>query len=89
MKNAKNKKEEIFDHLTVDDARRVKERLERNRLTQKWLSFRLDRDFGIVMSKSHISEIIDGKRAMTHKNRRVVWCCHKVLDEYERFYSGR
>ena len=85
----KNQREEIFDHLTVDDARHVKERLERARLTQKWLSFRLDRDFGIVMKKSHISEIIDGKRPMTHKNRRVIWCCHKVLDEYESIYKGR
>lgn len=85
----KKQKPEIYDHFTEDDARRVKARLERNRLTQKWLAFRLDRDYGVVIAKSQVSEIIDGKRSMTRKNCHIVWCCHKILDEYERLYRGR
>lgn len=75
--------------MTLDDAAAVRERLDRNRLTQKWLIFRLDRDWGISVKKSQLSEILDGKRALGPKTQKLIWCSLRVIDEYERFYGGR
>jgi len=85
----KENKQELFELLTEDDARSVKERLERARLTQLWLLFRLDRDFGIRIKKAYLSILLDGNRPLTHKTCRIIWCAIKVLDEYEKFYAGR
>ncbi len=88
MKN-KDFKNEMFELVTVDDARAVKAALERDRLTQKWLIFRLDRDFGIKIKKAQLSAVLDGKRPMGKKTQRLIWCAQRVIEEYERFYGGR
>ena len=82
-------KNEMFGLITVDDARALKVALERNRLTQKWLMFRLDRDFGIKVRKTQMSEIIEGKRPLGPKTQRLIWCSARVIDEYESFYKNR
>lgn len=82
-------KNEMFGLITVDDARALKVALERNRLTQKWLMHRLDRDFGIKIRKSQLSEIMDGKRPIGPKMQRLIWCSARVIDEYESFYKNR
>ena len=87
MKNGK--KQEIFDTMNESDAQALKQRLERARLTQAWLMFRLDRDFGISIKKSYLSELLDGKRPLGYKTRRIIWCGIKVMDEYEAYYKGR
>lgn len=86
---SKPKREAAYELITTDDAAAVRERLERNRLTQKWLIFRLDRDWGIQVKKSQFSEILDGKRALGPKTQRLIWCCLRIIDEYESFYKGR
>ena len=85
----KDRKNELFELVTVDNARAVKEALERNRLTQLWLIYRLDKDFGIRVKKSQLSEILDGKRTLGPRTQRLIWCCERVLEEYEKFYGGR
>ena len=85
----KDRKHAAFELMTVDDAARVRERLDKNRLSQKWLLFRLDRDWGIQVKRSQLSEIIDGKRPIGPKTQRLIWCCLKVIEEYEKFYKGR
>ena len=85
----KDRKHVAFELMTVDDATRVRERLDKNRLSQKWLLFRLDRDWGIQVRKSQLSEILDGKRALGPKTQRLIWCCHRVIEDYESFYKGR
>ena len=85
----KNQKKSSYELMTLDDASAVRERLDRNRLTQKWLIFRLDRDWGISVKKSQLSEILDGKRALGPKTQKLIWCSLRVIDEYERFYGGR
>lgn len=85
----KNQKKSSYELMTLDDAVAVRERLDRNRLTQKWLIFRLDRDWGISVKKSQLSEILDGKRALGPKTQKLIWCSLRVIDEYERFYGGR
>ena len=82
-------KNEMFGLITVDDARALKTALDRNRLTQKWLMHRLDRDFGIKIRKSQLSEIMDGKRPLGPKMQRLIWCATRVIEEYESFYKGR
>ena len=85
----KNQKKSSYELMTLDDAAAVRARLDRNRLTQKWLIFRLDRDWGISVKKSQLSEILDGKRALGPKTQKLIWCSLRVIDEYERFYGGR
>ena len=85
----KARKNEIFELVTVDDARAVKERLERNKLNQLWLIHRLDRDFGIRVKKSQLSETLEGKRPIGPRTQRLIWCCACIIDEYEKFYGGR
>ena len=85
----KERKNELFELITSDDAVEVKRALERNRLTQKWLMFRLDRDFGIKVKKSYLSQIVDGGRQLGPKAQRMIWCCLRVIEEYETFYKGR
>lgn len=85
----KARKNELFELVTVDDARAVKERLDRNRLNQLWLIHRLDRDFGIRVKKSQLSETLDGKRPIGPRTQRLIWCCGCIIDEYEKFYGGR
>lgn len=79
----------LFESVTPLDAKAIKVALGRNGLTQKWLMIRLDRDFGIKVRKNQLSEIIDGKRPMGKKTQRLIWCCERVIEEYEGFYSGR
>ena len=78
-----------YEYITPDDAATVRARLDRNRLTQKWLIFRLDRDWGISVKSSQLSEILDGKRPLGPKTQRLIWCCLKIIEEYEKFYGGR
>ena len=85
----KGRKNELFELVTVDDARAVKERLERNKLNQLWLIHRLDRDFGIRVKKSQLSETLEGKRPIGPRTQRLIWCCACIIDEYEKFYGGR
>lgn len=86
---SKDRKNELFEMVTVDSARAVKTALERHRLTQMWLIYRLDQDFGIKVRKSQLSEILDGKRPIGPRTQRLIWCCERVLEEYESFYKGR
>lgn len=86
---SKSKRNAAYELITTDDATTARERLERNRLTQKWLIFRLDRDWGIRVKKSQLSEILDGKRALGPKTQKLIWCCLRIIDEYESFYMGR
>ena len=86
---SKSFKNEFFDYIGVDDATAVKKALERNRLTHKWLMHRLDRDFGIKVNRSYLSSVIEGKRAIGPKTQRLIWCAHRVIEEYESFYKGR
>lgn len=85
----KDRKSELFKLMTVDNARAIKAALERNRLTQTWLMHRLDRDFGIRVKKSQLSEILDGKRPLGPKTQRLIWICEGILEEYESYYEGR
>ena len=86
---SKSKRNAAYELITADDAATARERLERNRLTQKWLIFRLDRDWGIRVKKSQLSEILDGKRALGPKTQKLIWCCLRILYENDRFYKGR
>ena len=85
----RDRKNELFDLVTMDNAKAIKGQLDRNRLTQQWLMHRLDRDFGIRVKKSQLSEILDGKRPLGPRTKRLIWCCERVLEEYEKFYGGR
>ena len=86
---SKSFKNEFFDYVNVDDAKALLGMLNRNRLTTKWLIHRLNRDFGIKVNTSYLSQVMNGKREIGPKTQRLIWCAHRVIEEYESFYKGR
>lgn len=84
-----DRRNELFELITADNAKEVKYALERNRLTQKWLMHRLDRDFGIVVGKQQLSDVLEGRKPIGSKTQRLIWCCERVIEEYEKYYGGR
>lgn len=80
---------ELFDLIDMDDVAQIKKKLERNRLSYKWLIHRLNRDFGIKVKPAFLSQVMEGRKALGPKTRRMIWCCLRVVEEYESFYKGR
>ena len=77
---------DFFNFATVEDAKSIKSALERQRLTQKWLLYRLDVDYGVQISASELSELFDGKRPIGKKTSLVIRCAEQIIKEYEDFY---
>lgn len=88
MKKPKAKQFEL-DEISVADAKRVGRALFEYRLTQGWLILRLNRDWGIQIRQSQLSEVIAGKRELGPKMRLVIWCAQQVIAQYEEFYGYR
>ncbi|MBE6547954.1 MAG: hypothetical protein E7667_03625 [Ruminococcaceae bacterium] len=86
MKKQKAKQFEL-DEISIADAKRVGQKLFDYRLTQDWLMLRLNKDWGISIRQSQLSEVLAGKRALGPKMRLVVWCCMQVIRQYEEFYG--
>ena len=80
---------ELFDLINVDDIVTIRKSLERNQLPYKWLMHRLDRDFGIKVKQSFLSQVMEGHKGLGPKTRRMIWCSLRVVEEYESFYKGR
>lgn len=85
----KNVPREFLEVMGVENARAVKAALDRNRLSQKWLLWRLDQDWGLKIKPSEFSELLYGKRTVGPKMQRVLWCAEQVITEYESFYKER
>ena len=88
MRKKKAKQFEL-DEITISDAKRVGRALFEYRLTQGWLILRLNRDWGIKISQSLLSEVMAGKRELGPKMRLAVWCCIQIIEQYEEFYGYR
>lgn len=84
-----NVPQEFLDVIGVDNAKAVKKALDRNRLSQKWLLWRLDQDWGLKLKPSELSELLYGKRTVGPKMQKVLWCAEQVLAEYESFYNKK
>lgn len=81
---------QMVDEISVLDAKKIQRALYNYCLSQKWLQLRLDRDWGIKIHTSQLSEVLDGKRNLGPKMRLVVWCSQQIIAQYEEFYgSGR
>ena len=85
----KNVPREFLEIMGVDNARAVKAALDRNRLSQKWLLWRLDQDWGLKLKPSELSELLCGKRPVGPKMQKVLWCSEQIITEYETFYKER
>lgn len=80
---------EFLDVISVENAKAVKKALDRHRLSQKWLLYRLDQDWGIKPRPSELSELLSGKRPVGPAMQTVIWCAEQVIAEYESFYERR
>lgn len=78
---------ELLDDISVSDAKGVGRALYNHRLSQRWLQLRLDRDMGIKIHASQLSEVLDGKRALGPKMRLMVWCSKQIMVQYEEYYG--
>ena len=85
----KNVPREFLEVMSVENAKAVKAALDRNRLSQKWLLWRLDQDWGLKLKPSELSELLYGKRPVGPKMQRVLWCAEQIITEYESFYKER
>ena len=81
--------QEFLAVIDAENARAVKAALDRNRLSQKWLLWRLDQDWGFKLKPSELSELLYGKRPVGPKMQRVLWCAEQIITEYESFYNER
>lgn len=79
---------QVPEDISVSDAKRVGRALYNHCLSQKWLQMRLDRDWGIKIHTSQLSEVLDGKRAIGPKMRLVIWCSQQIIAQYEEFYGS-
>ena len=84
-----NVPQEFLAVIDAENARAVKAALDRNRLSQKWLLWRLDQDWGFKLKPSELSELLYGKRPVGPKMQRVLWCAERIITEYESFYNER
>lgn len=80
---------EFLDVIDVENAKAVKKALDRNRLSQKWLLYRLDQDWGIKLKPSELSELLNGVRTIGPVTQRAIWCAEQVITEYESFYNKK
>ena len=80
---------EFLNLIDIDNAKAVKAALDRNRLSQKWLLYRLDQDWGLKLKPSELSELLYGKRPVGPKMQKAIWCAEQVIAEYESFYNKK
>ena len=81
--------QEFLEVIGIENAKAVKKALDRNVLSQKWLLHRLDRDWGLQLKPSELSEVLYGKRPVGPKMQKVIWCAEQVIAEYESFYNSK
>ena len=81
--------QEFIDAMGVENAKAVKKALDRHRLSQKWLLYRLDQDWGIKLRPSELSELLNGSRPIGPVMQRAIWCAEQVIAEYEGFYNKK
>ena len=81
--------QEFLAMIGIENAKAVKAALDRNRLSQKWLLWRLDQDWGFKLKPSELSELLYGKRPVGPKMQKVLWCAEQIIAEYESFYKER
>lgn len=75
-----------YETMTIDDVRRIKKALARNKLSQEWLIHRLDRDWGVQINYATLSAVLAGKRAIGRRTQRMLWCSDQIIKKYEDFY---
>lgn len=80
---------EFIDAIGVENAKAVKKALDRHCLSQKWLIFRLDQEWGIKLKPSELSELLNGIRPMGPVTQRAIWCAEQVVARYESFYNKK
>lgn len=78
-----------YEEMNELNAKAIKQALARNVLSQKWLRHRLDRDWGIKVSYVVLSDVLDGKRPLGRKMKRMLWCSEQIIREYEEFYRRK
>ena len=76
--------DELLNGISEADAKEIYKKLIEHCLSQKWLLFRLDKDYGIKMRKSQFSELIAGKRYIGKKMQLAIYLSYEIIESYER-----
>lgn len=66
---------------------KIKSRLAENGLTSHWLMIRMGEDFGVVVEKTRLSQVLGGVRPDGEVSKQIMECAEKVLDRYEDHYK--
>lgn len=75
--------DELLDGISEADAKAIYKKLINHCLTQKWLMFRLNKDYGIKIRKSQFSELIAGKRPIGRQMQLAIYLSRKIIEQYE------
>ena len=75
--------DELLDGISVADAKEIYKKLIDHYLTQKWLRYRLNTDYGIKVRDSAFSQLLTGQRPIGKKMQLVIYLSHKIIKSYE------
>ena len=66
---------------------KIKSRLAENGLTSHWLMIRMCEEFGVVVEKTRLSQILGGVSPNGEVSKQVMDCAEAVLDRYDSIYK--
>lgn len=82
--------ERLLEAITEEDARAVKRRLEAAHLSQTWLLYHLEEIYGIKISTSNISDLLNGRWSISRNKhdhgRKIIFCAKEILGRYESVF---
>lgn len=73
--------------MGVTRGAKIKSRLTEQGLTSHWLMIRLYEEYGLVVEKTRLSQILSGTNPNGNVSLEVMECAEKVLDRYESCYK--
>lgn len=78
--------------ISAEKRRRIRAIIEAEALTYQWLLFRLEKDCGIMISKSQLSQLLGGAREWaasqaSYNGEQVIDSALSILNTYTERYA--
>ena len=77
--------------ISSEKRRRIRATIEAEALTYQWLLYRLEKDCGIIISKSQLSQLLSGAREMsmyaTYSGEQIIDSALEILNMYTARYA--
>ena len=80
---------EQINGIGAHEAAKVKKALDEERLSQKWLLYRLDCDYGLKLVNAQLSETLSCKRAVGSKTQTVIFRSMQIIDKYRSVFPRK